>query len=129
MKIEIVRENELTEDQRVDLRKRLAGDAAREGLFDHWEDSTPSLKFYVVLLNPSRAPIGMLSCTDSKDATIPSWWVDPAYRGKGLGHRIIDTFAEKLKQEGVTGIGHISFTGVYVNASYKLAKSLKAHFP
>ncbi|TKB79382.1 MAG: GNAT family N-acetyltransferase [Nitrospira sp.] len=80
----------------------------------------------------AQVPIGILYADGPLHSTVPSWWLDSQYRGKGLGSQAMDAFAEVLKARGVTGLGAIpidTFAGKYHEQSCALARRIRCHFP
>ncbi len=103
------------------------------GACKSWSNSNLINYFYVVFAGVANAqvPIGVLYADGPLDRTVPSWWLDSQYRGKGFGSQAIDAFAEELRARGVTGLGAIpidTFAGKYHEQSCALARRIRHHF-
>ncbi|MBX3307660.1 MAG: hypothetical protein KF751_16575 [Nitrospira sp.] len=108
--------------------------ACDNGACKSWSNPNVVNYLYVVFAEAANAqvPIGVLYAGGPLHSTVPSWWLDSQYRGKGLGSQTMDAFAEALKARGVTGLGPITidtFAGKYHEQSCALARRLRSHFP
>jgi len=113
--------------------------AAPEHAYDNgacksWSNPNVVNYLYVVFAGAvdAQVPIGVLYADGPLHRTVPSWWLDSQYRGKGFGSQAMDAFAEVLKAHGVTGIGAIpidTFAGKYHKQSCALARRIRCHFP
>lgn len=108
--------------------------AGDNGACKSWGNPNAVNYLYVVYAGAADAqvPIGALYADGPLHGTVPSWWLDSLYRGKGLGSQAMDVFAEVLKARGVTGLGAIpidTFAGKYDEQSCALARRIRRHFP
>jgi ribosomal protein S18 acetylase RimI-like enzyme len=113
--------------------------AAPEHAYDNgackvWSNPNVVNYLYVAFAEVAGAqvPIGVLYADGPLHSTVPAWWLDIQYRGKGLGSQVMDAFAEVLKARGVTGLGAIpidTFAGKYHEQSSALARRIRSHFP
>lgn len=104
------------------------------GACKSWSNPNAVNYLYVVFAGAADAqvPIGILYADGPRHSTVPSWWLDSQYRGKGLGSQAMDAFAEVLKARGVTGLGAMpidTFAGKYDEQSCALARRIRRHFP
>jgi RimJ/RimL family protein N-acetyltransferase len=131
MCLSIVPKSELSDEQLRWIEERLS---APENL----EDSGPPKVWrtyqngvFAVIQVTSNKPIGLVEASGDKACVSPGWWVDKAFREKGYGYKLVDTLAEYLKTQGLTGAGKptIQTTGhEYDIASKKLADRFQSHF-
>jgi len=133
MTIKIIERKNLNEQQRSYLRDRTTADEHRDdgALCRTWEMESLASFIFVMLLEETNIPIGLLYRGGPPTATSVSWWIDRRFRGRGLGNEMVDLFATLLKEEGVTGVAPLPiepYQGQENIASEKLVTRLRRHF-
>ena len=96
-----------------------------------WGSTGYQPNLFAAILVASGDPIGVVYRAGLPNEINASWWIDSKYRGKGYGSEMVDRLAERLKEEGATGIGDIvinTFRGEYDLASRQLVSRLKLAF-
>ena len=116
--------------ERVDAQEHANDTGARMW----WRNENMARNYCVACLGTAQTsePIGILYFAGLPDATGAAWWLDSRFRGKKLGSRMIDAFAEHLKTLGVTKIAPIridTYMGKYHEQSSSLERRLRSHFP
>jgi RimJ/RimL family protein N-acetyltransferase len=131
MKIRIVEQSELNQNQVTFIKKRLS-------LKEHRYDQGPcrcweiyQYGMYAAVGENETDIIALLEVSGPKGAVEPGWWVDIQYRGQGYGELIVKAFSSHFRRKGCYGIGNIRvFTtkGQYDEASEKLKQLFISEF-
>ncbi|NOU01855.1 MAG: GNAT family N-acetyltransferase [Gallionella sp.] len=129
--VSIIRKEDMTNEQRLFLDKRLTDPL-------HINDTGPpkcwskyQSGLYVAIDEVTGNPFGIIEASGDKSKIAPGWWVDSSCRGKGYASAMIDELARYLKQEGFTGVGYIkiqTYQSRYDNASEALKRRFCNHF-
>jgi RimJ/RimL family protein N-acetyltransferase len=129
-RLTIVPKNQLTEEQRRQLEKRLAAPEHRndKGPSQVWNKRADFL--YGFIDEESKQPVAIAEASGRPVAS-PGWWIDSQFRGQGYGNEVVDRLAEYLKRDGVTDIGAInieSYCNEYDEQSTRLARRIRSRF-
>jgi hypothetical protein len=127
MRVAIVPASQLSAPQLAALQGRVH---APEHVHDRggclfWAREGARAKLFVAVLADSGTPIGIVHVDGPLNHVHPAWWLDSAFRGRGLGTGMIDALASMLAGSGYTAAGHIaidSFDGRYDAASSALGE-------
>ena len=103
--VRLVSRLELGETTLECVRKMVVGhEHESRGLLIHWEENRSSVHVYVIINMESDSPVGLVSWTGAKQAALPTWWIYPSFRGRGLGSALIDELAEEMNQQGFVDV-------------------------
>ena len=63
-------------------------------------------------------PVAVAEASGARDAVNPGWWIAPSFREQGYGRELVCLLAERLKQNGYTGVRqHVLIDGNHREAS------------
>ena len=131
--VRLVSRLELSEKTLESVRKMVVGhEHELRGLLTYWEEERSSVHVYVVINVVSDSPVGLVSWTGVKQAALPTWWIDPSFRGRGLGSASIEELALEMKRQGFVDVAEripiVTPGREFTEQSQALVRRLRSHF-
>ncbi len=124
---------ELGEKTLESVRKLVVGrEHELRGLLTYWEEARPSVHVCVVIDVVSDSPVGLVSWTGVKRAALPTWWIHPSFRGRGLGSASVEELALEMKRQGFVDVAEripiVTPGREFTEQSQALVRRLRSHF-
>ncbi len=131
--VRMVSRFELGETTLESVRKMVVGhEHELKGLLTHWEENRSSVHVYVVINMESDSPVGLVSWTGAKQAALPTWWIHPSFRGRGLGSASIEELALEMKRKGFVDVAEripiVTPGREFTEQSQAMVRRLRKHF-
>ena len=127
MEIGMIKEQDITEKLQIQvtaLYKQLNADNTQRPLQEILNEDN-KVHFAVCRINGKLAGIALLATykvISGHRGMVEDVVVDPAYRGKGIGRKLMEKLLEEGREQGLDGI--MLFTGHHRTAAINLYKSL-----
>lgn len=123
MKIEILRKQDLNQDQINHINERISEECHKNDIGPCTCWNTYANGMYAAIEKDSHEIVALIEASGPSHAVNPGWWVDSIFRGKGYGNVVVIELARYLKKQGYYGVGEIriqTFQHEYDRASQKL---------